>query len=99
MLRLVSEKSDDLRAACARRGVVRLELFGSGAGDPFDPATSDLDFLVDFRPMEPIQHADSFFGLQEDLERMFGVPVDLVEPKTIKNPFFRESIQSTRTPL
>ena len=31
---------------CRRYGVARLELFGSAAGDAFDPQRSDLDFLV-----------------------------------------------------
>lgn len=33
---------------CRRYGVARLELFGSAAGDAFDPQRSDLDFLVEF---------------------------------------------------
>lgn len=33
---------------CARFGVRRLELFGSGATGRFDTARSDLDFLVEF---------------------------------------------------
>ncbi len=36
--------------ACERHGVLRLRVFGSALTDRFDPARSDVDFLVDFRP-------------------------------------------------
>lgn len=33
---------------CRRYGVARLSLFGSALTAEFDPATSDVDFLVEF---------------------------------------------------
>ena len=71
MIAIVQEKMDDLVEVCQRRRVRRLALFGSAAAGLFDPTTSDLDFLVEFQPSSPAQHADCYFGLQEDLERLF----------------------------
>lgn len=96
---VVEEKVKDLVAICNRRGVRRLALFGSAASGPFDPASSDLDFLVEFQPLRPTQHADQYFGLQEDLERLFGLPVELVEPGPIRNPYFRQAIEKTQVLL
>jgi predicted nucleotidyltransferase len=96
---VVQEKVKDLVALCKDRGVRRLALFGSAASDRFDPASSDLDFLVEFQPVRPAQHADNYFGLQEDLERLFGVPVELVEPGPIRNPYFRRAIEKTQIQL
>ena len=96
---IVQEKVKDLMALCKDRGVRRLALFGSAASGRFDPASSDLDFLVEFQPVRPAQHADNYFGLQEDLERLFGVPVELVEPGPIRNPFFRQAIEETQVQL
>jgi len=79
--------------------VRRLALFGSAAQDRFEPARSDLDFLVVFQPMSPSEHADAYFGLQEDLEKLLGVPVDLVEPGPIRNPHFRQIIEQTQVVL
>ena len=93
---IVQEKLQDLVALCNNRGVRRLALFGSAASGRFDPASSDLDFLVEFQPVRPAQHADNYFGLQEDLERLFGVPVDLVEPGPNPNPYFRQAIEATQ---
>ncbi len=49
--------------------------------------------------MPPAQHADSYFGLWEELERLFGVPVDLVEAAPIRNPYFLETVQATKETL
>lgn len=99
MYRKVEEKMPELAALCFKHRVHRLALFGSGTGSRFDPATSDLDFLVEFKPMPPAEHAESYFGLMEDLERLLKIPVDLVEPEPIRNPYFRESIEESQVVL
>jgi predicted nucleotidyltransferase len=43
---LLQAKLELLRELCERFGVERLELFGSAARGEFDPAHSDLDFIV-----------------------------------------------------
>ena len=43
------------------------------------------------------RYADAYFGLLEALERLFGRPVDLVSGTAIKNPYFRQSLEETRT--
>ncbi len=73
--------------ACEQYGVARLRLFGSALTDRFDPATSDVDFLVDFRADAPKGIAP-FFGLKEALERIVGREVDLVEAGAVRNPYF-----------
>jgi hypothetical protein len=49
--------------------------------------------------MPPAEHAGHFFGLPEDLEALLGAPVDIVEPKPTRNPFFRQSVESGRVLL
>jgi predicted nucleotidyltransferase len=96
---ILQSRLADLRLLCLRYGVERLDLFGSAARDDFDPETSDFDFLVEFKPMKPAEHADAFFGLLESLERLFGRRVDLLEPEPIANPYLKRSIEETRTVL
>ncbi len=83
---------------CRRFQVQRLSVFGSALTADFDPATSDVDFLVEF-----IDGAeglfDAYFGLKEELERLLGRPVDLVMPKALANPYFAESVNRTRRDL
>jgi predicted nucleotidyltransferase len=86
----------ELEALCHRFGVRRLELFGSAAVGRDRPGESDLDFLVDFHPVLPGSYADTYFGLLEGLEALFGRPIDLVVNSAVKNPYFRESVDETK---
>ena len=94
---LIEEKRDEIERVCQRHGVRRIELFGSAAGPSFDPSHSDLDFLVTFQDLEFNQYADAYFGLLEDLEALLQRPVDLVVNSAIQNPYFRQSVESSRT--
>jgi predicted nucleotidyltransferase len=99
MLSLVASKQDRLKALCLQFGVKRLELFGSASDGQFDSERSDLDFLVVFDPSAAGSRADRYFGLLEALESLFSRPADLVELEAIRNPYFRESIERSRTLL
>ena len=82
---------------CRRFRVLRLELFGSAASNRFDANRSDVDFLVDFEPLAEGEHADAYFGLLESLESLLARPVDLVMTRAIRNHYFLEAIEPTRT--
>ncbi len=91
-------RTTEVASVCRRFGVSRLDLFGSAAAGAARP-DSDLDFLVDFKNPEASGFADAYFGLLEALEALFGRPIDLVVASGIKNPYFRESVERTRTLL
>jgi predicted nucleotidyltransferase len=81
-----------LSVLCRRFGVRRLDLFGSAATGRFDPAHSDLDFLVAFEDTSPTAYADAYFGLHAALEGLFGRKVDLVTGPALENPHFRRQV-------
>jgi uncharacterized protein len=93
---IVQARAAELKEVCRLRHVLRLSLFGSATNSSFNTISSDLDFLVEFYPLSPAAHADSYFGLQEDLENLFSRSVDLVEPGCIRNPYFRQAAESTQ---
>ena len=99
MNRLIEDNREALKDLCKQYRVSRLELFGSATDDRFDPETSDLDFLVEYLPQEPVAHARSYFGLLESLQDLFQRPIDLVEVKAVRNPYLLESINRSRTVL
>ena len=100
MIADISAHREELQALCRRFHVHRLDVFGSAArGEDFEPARSDLDFLVEFQPLQPGAYVDAFFGLKEGLEELFGRPVDLISAAAIRNPYFRASVERTRAPL
>lgn len=97
MNRVIEEKRRELELVCRRRHVRRIELFGSATRPDFDPASSDLNFLVTFEDLDPNSYADTYFGLLEDLQKLFQRPVDLVVESSIRNPYFRQAVEATRT--
>jgi hypothetical protein len=48
MLHLIQQHRRRIELLCREFHVARLAIFGSASRDDFDPARSDLDFLVDF---------------------------------------------------
>jgi predicted nucleotidyltransferase len=60
---------ETIARACERFAVARLRVFGSAVTGQFDPAKSDIDFLVDFRSDTPRGIAP-FLGLKYELERI-----------------------------
>ncbi len=99
MIAELRDHRDDVVELCRRFGVRRLDLFGSAAGDDFDPASSDIDFLVELDPPAGTTRFDAFFGLKEGLEALLGRPVDLVDPSALDNPYFAAMVQQTRQEL
>ncbi len=96
----VAERAAELESLCRLHRVQRLDLFGSAATGAYRPGESDLDFLVEFQPTDSHRvYANAYFGLLEGLEEMFGRPIDLVVESTIDNPYFRESVEESRTPV
>jgi predicted nucleotidyltransferase len=57
---------------------------------------SDIDLLVDFGEMKIEEYADNFFEMCYDLEELFGRSVDLVTTRSVKNPIFKEEIETTK---
>jgi predicted nucleotidyltransferase len=96
MLEVIDAHRSALEGFCRRYQVKTLELFGSAADGNFDPNQSDLDFLVDFLPMEPSPHSKAYFGLWFALQDLFQRKVDLVETAAISNPYFLKVIAKQR---
>ena len=77
-----------LIALCQKYEVRQMELFGSAARGEFDPAGSDLDFLVVFRRAGAVNAADRYLGLLAALEDLFNRKIDLVDITSARNPYF-----------
>lgn len=99
MTAVLTQNRTEIEALCRRYGVRRLEVFGSAATAQEQRAESDLDFLVDFGAFPPGAYADAYFGLLESLEALFGRRVDLVVASAIRNPYFLQAVEQTKTLL
>ena len=57
---------------------------------------SAIDLVVYFQPLNLLEYADNYFDLNFSLEDVLKRPIDLLEEKAIKNPYFREDIDKKR---
>lgn len=96
MTSLIERYRIEVASLCRRAGARRLDVFGSAVRTDFDPAASDLDFLVEFDDLPPAKYADAYFGLKESLEALFGRSVDLITEANLENPYFRDRVQAER---
>ena len=72
---------------CSKHKVKTLYAFGSVLNRNFNPQ-SDVDLIVDFEPIDTQHYADNYYDLKFSLENIFNRPVDLLEEKAIKNPYY-----------
>lgn len=98
-LNLDPARRERLAALCRQYFVHRLDVFGSAARGRFDEARSDVDVLVEFEAGANRSYVDTWFDLRDSLEEFFGRRVDLVTTSAIRNPYFRESIDTSRLTL
>ncbi len=96
MIAPISEQREALEGLCRRHCVRRLEVFGSAADGTFDSDRSDLDFLVEYEALSPGEHYEAYFGLWEGLTALFERKIDLVEPHTMRNPYFIRRVNESR---
>lgn len=96
MQRLLDENMEKIRALCMKHNVKDLFAFGSICTDKFDDK-SDIDLLISFYPMDFGDYADTYFELADQFEKLFKRPVDLVTEKSLKNPYFINAVNQTKT--
>ena len=92
---LISNKIEGIQQLCKKHKVSRLYLFGSYSKGNANE-NSDVDLLVQFGNVDLLNYFDNFIDLKIKLEKLLGKPIDLVENKTIRNPFLKESIEQSQ---
>jgi predicted nucleotidyltransferase len=99
MIQLVENNIEQIRFICIEHSVAALYLFGSALTNEFDEE-SDLDFAVTFKnDLSPIEQGDAYFGLLDELEKLFKIKIDLISYSVVKNPVFKEELDKTKMTL
>jgi len=83
---------DSIHDFCQRWRIKEFAIFGSTLRDDFRPE-SDVDVLVTFQRGAPWGLFE-IMEMIEELQKIFGRNVDLVEKEALRNPFRRREILS-----
>jgi uncharacterized protein len=96
----IAAKREEIAALCRQHHVRRLSVFGSAARDDFNPATSDIDIIVEFEnDIGPDAYFDNKTSLIESLRRLFNRDIDLLTWKSVRNPYFMDEVVATQEQL
>jgi len=57
---------------------------------------SDVDFLVQFSNVDPLEYFDNYMDLKEKLEKLLARKIDLVEKQTLKNPILKRTVDRNK---
>jgi predicted nucleotidyltransferase len=85
----------ELRQLCREFKVKELYLFGSAATGNFS-SDSDLDFIVKFDRDGYAGAFEQFIGFKQQLEKIYGRPVDLYHQKKFRNPIFQQEVDQSK---
>jgi predicted nucleotidyltransferase len=94
-MNLLDRNIDKIKNLCDKHKVSKLYVFGSILTNQFSKS-SDIDFVVDFKNVNLYNYADNYFDLKTSLENLLKRQIDLLEEKAIKNPYLRQSIDSSK---
>jgi uncharacterized protein len=84
-----------IKDLCQQNKVKSLYVFGSVLSDRFNEG-SDIDLIVEIDSNDPIDYAENYFNLKFGLQDLLKRPVDLLENKSIHNPFIRKNIDDSK---
>ncbi len=80
---------------CQKHRVKHLFAFGSVLTNSFN-TSSDIDLLVAFENVDVQHYADNYFDLKFALQDALNHKIDLVEEQAISNPYFKQTLDSTK---
>jgi predicted nucleotidyltransferase len=96
-MKLIEQYKTEMANLCTKYKVKELYAFGSVLDEGKFNEQSDVDLMVKFNDdVEILDYANLFFGLIEELERLFNRRVDLYTINPIENRFLRENIEATK---
>jgi predicted nucleotidyltransferase len=90
----IAEKRAEIADLCRKYHVVRLSIFGSATRDDFDPASSDIDVIVEFGDLPINGYLDNKSALRDELTKRLGRKVDLLTWKSVTNPYLLRAIEA-----
>ncbi len=94
-MNLVQNHIEKIKNLCIAYNVERMYLFGSALRNDFRPE-SDIDFLVKFKIINLADYFENYLNFKEQLKKLLGREVDLLEEQTLKNPILINSINKNK---
>lgn len=95
MQQLIENNLPAISLLCKNNDIAKLYLFGSYANDKAN-VNSDIDMMVEINCTEPLEYADNYFNLKFGLENLLKKEIDLIEYKSVVNPYFKLEFEKSK---
>ncbi|HOH99066.1 MAG TPA: nucleotidyltransferase domain-containing protein [Bacteroidales bacterium] len=92
----ISKRESLFGDICKSHSIRNLYAFGSSTSNHFDRLLSDIDLLVEIDDPDPIERGEKLMSLWDLMEDFFQRKVDLLTEGSIRNPFLKRSIDSSK---
>lgn len=92
----ISKQNDAFIILCKEHKVKYLYAFGSSVTDKFNTDKSDIDLLVEIDSGDPVDRGEKLLSLWDLFEVFFNRRVDLLTDSSIRNPYLKKIIDSTK---
>ena len=92
----ILNQENEFITICKNHMVKYLYAFGSSTNNKFDFQKSDIDLLVEIEDPDPIERGKKLISLWDTFEQFFQRKVDLLTYSSIRNPYLRNNIDSTK---
>ena len=86
---------EQINRLCEIHKVKQLYVFGSVLEKRFSD-NSDIDLIVDFHSVDPIDYAENYFAFKFSLQDLLERPIDLLEQRAILNKYLLQSINESK---
>jgi predicted nucleotidyltransferase len=92
----ISNRQNDFLSLCTHHHVRRLYAFGSSVSERFDEKSSDIDLLIELEEEDPVERGEKLISIWDSLEIFFQRKVDLLTNTSLRNPYLKRNIDSTK---
>ena len=97
MLNSILKQKEKFDLIFEKHKIEKAFVFGSAVTDSFGE-TSDIDFLIKFKlGLEPLEKGELWWDLHDSLRDLFKREIDLVTIESLKNPYFIEELDKTKS--
>jgi predicted nucleotidyltransferase len=100
MINSERDYSEEIANLCRQYNVKYLGLHGSSYDqENISSEENEINFLVEFFPMEPKQYGFCYFGLEKELQDMFGSQAGLCDLTGITLPELLRALTKRKTDI
>jgi len=92
----ISNRQNDFLSLCTHHHVRTLYAFGSSVSERFDEKSSDIDLLIELEEEDPVERGEKLISIWDSLEIFFQRKVDLLTNTSLRNPYLKRNIDSTK---